>query len=70
MKRAYITTEIGHWNDVFRLNQQFMSNFIFRGQGDAEWPLATSLARMVRNHHPYMEDKLLTASYEERMMGM
>lgn len=69
MKRAYITTEIGHWNDVFRLNQQFMSNFIFRGQGDAEWPLATSLARMVRNHHPYMEDKLLTASYEERMMG-
>lgn len=69
MKRAYITTEIGHWNDIFRLNQQFMSNFIFRGQGDAEWPLATSLARMVRNHHPYMKDKLLTASYEERMMS-
>lgn len=68
MKRAFIITEIEHWNDIFRLNQRFMSNFIFRGQGNAEWPLKTSLARMVESHHPNYIDKIMTASYEQRMM--
>ncbi len=56
------------WNDIFRLNQRFMSNFVFRGQGNAEWPLSTSLARMVRNHHPNYVDSVIPASYEEQMM--
>ena len=68
MKRAFIITEIEHWNDIFRLNQRFMSNFIFRGQGNAEWPLKTSLARMVESHHPNYIDKIMPASYEQRMM--
>lgn len=69
MKRAYITTEIEHWNDIFRLNQRFMSNFIFRGQGNADWPLKTSLARMVDNHHPNYRDKSMPATYEQEMMN-
>lgn len=68
MKRAYIITEIEHWNDIFRLNQRFMANFIYRGQGNADWPLATSLARMVSNHHPNYIDDAITASYEQRIM--
>ena len=68
MKRAYIVTEIEHWNDIFRLNQRFMSNFVFRGQGNAEWPLSTSLARMVENHHPHYIKKTIPSSYEQRMM--
>ena len=68
MKRAFIITEIEHWNDIFRLNQRCMSNFIFRGQGNAEWPLKTSLARMVESHHPNYIDKIMPASYEQRMM--
>ena len=68
MERAYIITKIEHWNDIFRLNQRFMSNFVFRGQGNAEWPLSTSLSRMVKNHHPYYEDKVIPATYEQRMM--
>ena len=68
MKRAYIVTQIEHWNDIFRLNQRFMANFIYRGQGNTDWPLATSLARMVQNHHPnYIQDHI-PASYEQKIM--
>ena len=59
IEKAYITTEIEHWNDIFRLNQRFMSNFVFRGQGNTEWGLKTSLARMVEGHHPnYIDPKI------------
>ena len=68
IEKAYITTAIEHWNDIFRLNQRFMSNFVFRGQGNAEWGLKTSLARMVEGHHPNYIDKIMPASYEQRMM--
>ena len=68
MQRAYIITEIEHWNDIFLLNQRFMSNFIYRGQGNAEWPLKTSLARMVENHHPNYVETSMPASYEKRML--
>lgn len=68
LERAYITTEIEHWNDIFKLNQRFMSNFVFRGQGNAEWELKTSLARMVENHHPNYIDNVMPATYEQRMM--
>lgn len=68
IEKAYITTEIENWNDIFRLNQRFMSNFVFRGQGNAEWGLKTSLARMVEGHHPNYIDKIMPASYEQRMM--
>ena len=68
IEKAYITTEIEHWNDIFRLNQRFMSNFVFRGQGNAEWGLNTSLARMVEGHHPNYIDKNMPASYEQRMV--
>lgn len=68
IENAYITTEIEHWNDIFRLNQRFMSYFVFRGQGDSDWGLKTSLARMVENHHPGYIDKVLPAAYEQRMM--
>lgn len=68
VEKAYITTEIEHWNDIFRLNQRFMSNFVFRGQGNADWGLNTSLARMVEGHHPNFIDKTMPAFYEQRMM--
>ncbi len=68
INRAYLVTHLEDWNDIFRLNQRFMSNFIFRGQGNAEWKLSTSLARMVESHHPYYMDKSMPAIYEKEMM--
>lgn len=45
LKHAFIETKIQEWNDLFLLNQKFMSNFIFRGQANSEWSLRTSLER-------------------------
>lgn len=53
LKRAFIETKIKEWNDLFLLNQKFMSNFIFRGQANSEWSLRTSLERLIENHHPF-----------------
>lgn len=41
LKRAFIETKIQEWNDLFLLNQKFMSNFI----ANSEWSLRTSLER-------------------------
>lgn len=42
LKHAFVETKISEWNELFLLNQKFMSNFIFRGQGNSNWQLKTS----------------------------
>ena len=69
LKRAFIETKIKEWNDLFLLNQKFMSNFIFRGQANSEWSLRTSLERLIENHHPTpSRDKMLYYIYESEMI--
>ena len=69
LKRAFIETKIKEWNDLFLLNQRFMSNFIFRGQANSEWTLRTSLERLIENHHPTpSRDKALYYIYESEMI--
>ena len=69
LKRAFIETKIQEWNDLFLLNQKFMSNFIFRGQANSEWSLRTSLERLIENHHPTpSRDKALYYIYESKMI--
>ena len=53
IEKAYITTEIEHWNDIFRLNQRFMSNFVFRGQGNTEWGLLSYFRSYNQELFPY-----------------
>lgn len=59
---------IKKWNDLFKINQEFLSCFVFRGQGNADWPLETSLRRMVDEYHngQYKKDKPL--EYEMTMI--
>lgn len=69
LKHAFIETKIQEWNDLFLLNQKFMSNFIFRGQANSEWSLRTSLERLIENHHPTpSRDKALYYIYESEMI--
>ena len=49
--KKYIEIAINKWNDLFALNQSFLGNFVFRGQGNCEWELETSLMRMVKTFH-------------------
>lgn len=50
-KALIINTTLERWNDVISLNQEFLKHFIFRGQANYDWPLQTSLERMVAKHH-------------------
>ena len=69
MNRAYITTEIKKWNDIFQLDQNFLKNFVFRGQNNSNWRLTTSLSRMIDRHHPGYHDKALPLFYETQMIN-
>ena len=69
VKNLVITTTIEHWNDLILLNQRFLGKFVFRGQGNSEWELRTSLERMVENHTPNYVDKTLPAIYESNMLS-
>lgn len=64
----YIEVELKGWNDLFMLNQSFLSYFVFRGQGDAEWPLETSLRRMIEDNHGKNVDAKRIEFYERQMI--
>ncbi len=68
IKRSFVTTEIERWNDIFLLDQRFLSQFVFRGQAKAEWILSTSLSRLIQKHHPGSTDAFLPIDYEAKMM--
>ena len=69
VKNLIITTCLEQWNDLMLLDQKFLNKFIFRGQADASWELATSIERMVRLHTPHYVDKALPAIYESDMLS-
>lgn len=69
LDRAFVETRIVEWNDLFLLNQKFMANFIFRGQGDSSWGLKTSLERLIESHHASLsKGDLLYHIYESEML--
>lgn len=53
---------------MFKINQEFLSCFVFRGQGNADWPLETSLRRMVDEYHNEQYDKDKPLEYEMNMI--
>ena len=50
-KRRFVETEIENWNDISKLNPRFLSGFVFRGMGDYNWHLESSLERMIKRFH-------------------
>jgi hypothetical protein len=67
-RHLYIETTINNCNDLFQLNQNFMSQFIFRGQANSEWKLKTSLERLVERLHPNNRVRKLPIYYEQDMI--
>lgn len=68
MTKRFIEITINKWNDLFALNQTFLSNFVFRGQGNCEWELETSLMRMVKTFHEDRYPKNAANQYEKEML--
>lgn len=66
-ENLYIETKLENWNDLFKLNQKFLSKFIFRGQANKEWKLSTALERQIDKFSPNLYDKD-TIPIQERYM--
>ena len=45
-----ISTTLNDWTDLFKINQNFLSSFIFRGQSNSGWTLRTSIERALSSN--------------------
>ena len=68
IKHIFVETTLENWSDIFKLNQQYLSKFIYRGQADKEWGLSTSLERMIQRAYPNLTDKNVIPSQEKEML--
>lgn len=67
-KPFIVETTMEKWNDIVSFNQLFLSNYIFRGQGDANWPIESTLLRLVRRCHSERNDPNTVNIYEQKML--
>jgi hypothetical protein len=67
-KHVFLQTELEKWDDIFRLNQRFLSRFVFRGQTNESWGLSTSLERQIYKHIPNLADKFVIPLHEKEMI--
>ena len=69
-KRRFVEAELEHWNDISMLNPRFLSGFVFRGQGNSEWHIESSLERMIKRFHPnsLVAQKIYPQGYEIDML--
>jgi hypothetical protein len=65
---SFLTTEINKWSNFFNLNKKFLNPFIFRGQSNKEWDLATSLERSVTDYSWLGHDRATGLETEEKWM--
>lgn len=70
IKRRYVVTELEHWNDISMLPPRFLSAFVFRGQGNYDWHIKSSLERMIERFHPVgeVQRRIYPAGYEHDML--
>jgi len=47
LMKKHIITEIKNWEMIFQLDRNFLSDFVFRGQGNSTWDLTTSIERNI-----------------------
>ncbi|MDP4269878.1 MAG: FRG domain-containing protein [Bacteroidota bacterium] len=64
----YLETTLENWTDIFRLNQRFLSKFIYRGQANEKWKLSTSLERQIERLFPNLYDKYTIPEHERLML--
>lgn len=67
-KPFVLETTMEKWNDIVSFNQLFLSNYIFRGQGDVAWPIESTLLRLVKRCHSEWNDPETPNLYERKML--
>jgi len=68
IKHLYLKTKLLEWADLFKIDQEFFSNFIFRGQKNEGDELSTSLERHINKLYPDLVDTSIFSSEEKEMI--
>ncbi len=67
-EKIFIETTLTTWNDIFKLPQRFMDKFIYRGQGNSNWELKSSLERSINKFYPNNTDNMLSFIEEKTLL--
>jgi len=69
---VFLQAEIGSWDDFVTVAKVLSVGYIFRGQGDAEWPLETSFHRLLASFKdqdskdPFRLEKKMLHEFQRR----
>ncbi|GAB3788460.1 FRG domain-containing protein [Spirosoma horti] len=67
-KHLFIETELTEWKDIFSINDNLISQLIFRGQADSSWTVSSTMERLMNRLHPNHIDKFILPAQEGQML--
>lgn len=67
-ENLFIETTINEWRDIFKIDEKFIKQFLYRGQGNKDWLISSSIERLVSRLFPNFIDKDLLPSQESEMI--
>ena len=68
-RRKYVKTRLEHWNDISMLNPRFLKGFVFRGQGNSNWRIKSSLERLIERFYlTDIQNKVYPSGFETEML--
>ena len=67
-KKKYVEITVEKASDLTALPPSLFTRFVFRGQGNKEWPLKTSLERMIDSYHNGNIGSYTPFEYEKNML--
>lgn len=68
MNHLYIETELKNWKEIFSLGNNLQRQLLFRGQSNKDWPISSSIERLIKRLHPDCTDYGIRLDQERQMI--
>ena len=67
-QNTFFQTRLTSWPAIFQLPSSFIDMFVFRGQGNVDWELSSSLERSMNRFYPNNIDTAIIPIEEKRLL--